>query len=152
MSIQKKIFLLFLTIIVIAFIGVFARNILSTENTPSGISEDNEKSFVQRITVQEKYENGKIVLFGAITTQSPCSIVSTSSNQIEDNVYEITIETDQPSIGCENIMTDQILEYTFEAPKNAILQGTYNGIPVEFNRIKLDANQEFSNPIEYTKG
>jgi len=154
MSLLKKLFVLLAAIILISLVSVLIRSILTTDES-LGDSTDTETSslLVEKITIQEKYEKGDLTIFGSVVTNNPCNGLIISSEKIVDNTYEIFIETQEDDgPPCDDLITDQLFEYTLQAPEDSVLVGFFNGNPIEFNRIKLGEGQEFSNPIDYTKG
>jgi hypothetical protein len=155
MSTLKKLLLLLIAIALIGLVSILVRNMLTTESgkvLEDASLEENTSLLVNKVTVQEKYIAGTLTIFGSVIVTNPCDAVNVSSAQAGENTHMITIETVKTDSQCEDAIADQLFEYSLKAPEDVMLLGSFNGNPIEFSRIRLGEGQEFSNPIENTKG
>lgn len=120
------------------------------ESTNSALEQGS--TLAKKITIQEKYSDGKFTIFGAIQTPTPCHSISLTSSKVEEDTYMVSIMTKESTDPCAQVITDQTFEYSFAAPEDTKIVGSLDGEVVEFNRIRIPEGEDFVNPIEYTKG
>jgi hypothetical protein len=102
---------------------------------------DTDAQFMERLSVQHAYRDGKHTIYGSIASPTPCHTLEIDSRNEENDVYIDMVLREEESI-CDNILTSKPFIYSFEASEDANFIATYNGNDVILNILEIKEGED----------
>lgn len=103
-----------------------------TNEAPIGNGETNTEA--GELRVDHFYADGVHTLEGTLTTPTPCHEIKSDVITETGDPVRVIVNLRTESVGeiCTQVVTDKLWSVRFEAPENARIEGTLNGVPIRF--------------------
>jgi hypothetical protein len=146
MNIKKIIaVVIVLLIILVSFLFLSEKifNYTVVEQLNSPLQED---PILPITDIKEEYKDSTYTFVGTIDVPTPCHSLESKVNKISDVIYEIEINTINPSedIMCAQVITSKQYKVSFEGSENILVYAKINGTIYELSRFVIPEGEDIN--------
>lgn len=152
---MKKTIIVIITLAALLFVllyvseKIFNKTIVEQLNSPL-----QEEAVLPILDIKEEYKNSTYTFAGEIDLPTPCHKIETKVNKISDVMYEIEVNTIEPSPdqGCVQVITPQKYKVSFEGPESVLVYAKIDDRVYELNRFVIPEGENIDTFELFIKG
>jgi hypothetical protein len=147
-------------ILVVLAIGLFAYSLLSGRSDEEVVEEPTDTAAQDEprevVTAMHDFADGVHTVAGELDVPTPCHVLNSEAVFVngDPNAVEVrlTTATEEDSEMCAQVVTAARYKVSFEAPENATITASLNGVPVQFSLVEVPEGEDLADFELFIKG